>query len=141
AWAAPGGPGGVLHGERRRLQVSGVAELADAHLSGCGSDGWEQIGRPVAARELARRCWRERSFGDFWSHMLVAEGACDIGVDPIVSLWDVAALVPIVEEAGGRLTDLSGVARADGGSAVSTNGRLHDQVLAVVGDAATGKGP
>lgn len=141
AWAAPGGPGGVRHGERRRLQVSGVAELADAHLSGCGSEGWEQIGRPAAARELARRCWRERSFGDFWSHMLVAEGACDIGLDPIVSLWDVAALMPIVEEAGGRLTDLSGAARADGGSAVSTNGRLHDQVLGVVGDAATGKGP
>jgi histidinol-phosphatase len=62
----------------------------------------------------------------------VAEGACDIGIDPIVSLWDLAALQVIVEEAGGRFTDFAGVARADGGSAVSTNGRLHEKALAVL---------
>lgn len=140
AWAAPRGRSGVRHDERRRLGVSAVAELGDAHLSGCGGAGWVEIGREAAARRLAARCWRERAFGDFWSHMLVAEGGCDVAVDPIVSLWDVAALQPVVEEAGGRLTDLGGAARADGGSAVSTNGRLHDQVLGVVGDDAHSEG-
>ena len=52
--------------------------------------------------------WRTRAYGDFWSHMLVAEGAVDMSCEPEVSLWDLAALQPIVEEAGGRFTDLSG---------------------------------
>ncbi|HMC68437.1 MAG TPA: inositol monophosphatase family protein, partial [Mycobacteriales bacterium] len=73
--------------------------------------------------------WRTRAFGDFWHHMLVAEGAIDVACEPEVSLWDLAALQPIVEEAGGRLSDLSGVNRADGGSVVCTNGLLHDDVL------------
>ena len=134
AWSAPIAAGGLVRGGRRRLQVSAVERLGDAHLSGCGDDGWVERGRAAEVRELAARCWRERGFGDFWSHVLVAEGACDIALDPVVSLWDVAALVPIVEEAGGRITDLAGAARADGGSAVSTNGRLHDQVLDLVGE-------
>jgi histidinol-phosphatase len=81
---------------------------------------------------LTSKCWRTRGFGDFWSHVLVAEGACDIGLDPEVSLWDLAALQVIVEEAGGRFTDLAGVARPDGGSAVATNGHLHDEVLGLL---------
>ncbi|MEA2685902.1 MAG: histidinol-phosphatase, partial [Actinomycetota bacterium] len=81
---------------------------------------------------LARRCWRSRGLGDFWSHVLVAEGAVDIAAEPEVSLWDVAPIQVIVEEAGGRFTNLDGEARADGGSAVSTNGLLHDEVLAAL---------
>ncbi|MDA8063712.1 MAG: histidinol phosphatase [Actinomycetota bacterium] len=136
AWSAPLRPAGPVTSESRRLQVSSVDRLADAHLSGCGDDGWEQLGLGPEVRELARRCWRERAFGDFWSHVLVAEGACDIALDPVVSAWDVAALVPIVEEAGGRTSDLAGNAGLEGGSAVSTNGLLHDQVLELVGTGA-----
>ena len=75
---------------------------------------------------------RSRGYGDFWSHMLVAEGAVDIAFEPTVALWDVAPIQLIVEEAGGRFTDVGGNARADGGSAISTNGLLHDAVLGIL---------
>jgi histidinol-phosphatase len=112
--------------------VSSITSLADAQLSFASVNGWAGIGRLDPLLSLASRCWRTRGFGDFWSHVLVAEGACDIGLDPVVSLWDLAALQVIVEEAGGRFTDLAGVSRADGGSAVSSNGALHDEVLALL---------
>jgi histidinol-phosphatase len=127
AWACP--PGGPAVA----IRVSEIDDVADAHLSSCGPEGWEDHGGPERLLALSSRVWRERGFGDFWSHVLVAEGACDIGLDPIVSLWDLAALQVIVEEAGGRFTDFAGVARADGGSAVSTNGRLHEKTLAALG--------
>jgi histidinol-phosphatase len=76
--------------------------------------------------------WRTRAFGDFWIHMLVAEGALDAAVEPAVALWDVAPIQVIVEEAGGRFTDLRGEARADGGDVLTTNGHLHDEVLAAL---------
>jgi histidinol-phosphatase len=94
--------------------------------------GFEAHGLGEPFLGLARRCWRTRGLGDFWSHVLVAEGAVEIAVEPEVSLWDVAAVQVIVEEAGGCFTDLAGVARPDGGSAVSTNGLLHDEVLAAL---------
>ena len=77
--------------------------------------------------------WRTRAYGDFWSHVLVAEGAVDASFEPEVSLWDLAALQPIVEEAGGRFTDLSGAATPEGGSVVCSNGLLHGAVLAALG--------
>ena len=80
-------------------------------------------------RSLMRKCGRARGFGDFWTHMLVAEGAIEIAVEPQIAHWDMAAVQVIVEEAGGRFTTLGGEARADGGSAVSTNGLLHEAVL------------
>jgi histidinol-phosphatase len=129
AWA---GPAGGAHYPEQPIRVSEISDLADAHLSSCGPEGWQDHGGPQRLLDLSSRCWRDRAFGDFWSHVLVAEGACDIGIDPIVSLWDLAALQVIVEEAGGRFTDFRGVARADGGSAVSTNGRLHEKALAVL---------
>jgi histidinol-phosphatase len=112
-----------------RIHVSQVADLSDAHLSGGALSTWDDPQRYV---ELALRCFADRNLGDFWSHVLVAEGACDIGLDPTVSLWDLAALQPIVEEAGGRFTDFNGQARADGGSAISSNGLLHDKALAIL---------
>ena len=81
---------------------------------------------------LARSVWRTRAYGDFWSHVLVAEGAVDISAEPEVSLWDLAALQIIVEEAGGIFTDLAGKPTPDGGSVVCTNGRLHDEVLSLL---------
>lgn len=125
------GPGSDPAGAGR-IRVSRVTSLGDAQVSGASLSGWEEHGGPAGAVELALRCWRDRAFGDFWSHMLVAEGACDIALDPVVSLWDLAAVQVIVEEAGGRFTDLDGVARADGGSAVSSNGILHDEALAIL---------
>jgi histidinol-phosphatase len=127
-WAARGG-GAFADG--RRLRVSRVAELGDAFLCYGSLSGWER-GRGERFLDLLRRCWRTRGFGDFWIHLLVAEGAADLAVEPEVSLWDLAAVKVIVEEAGGRFTDLAGVARADGGSAVCSNGLLHDQVLAAL---------
>jgi histidinol-phosphatase len=131
-WWAARGAGAFRDGTR--LSVSSVATLDDAHLS----FAWDTVDRFRAGGigprllELSHRCWRTRGLGDFWQHLLVAEGAFDIAVDPIVSLWDVAALVPIIEEAGGRWSTLDGRLDPDGGSFVCTNGVLHDAVLAAL---------
>ncbi|HVU60931.1 MAG TPA: histidinol-phosphatase [Mycobacteriales bacterium] len=109
--------------------VSKVGSVSDAFLSYASLDGWAANGRDKAFARLMAQVWRTRAFGDFWSYMLVAEGAVDVACEPEVSLWDLAALNVIVEEAGGRFTDLDGVDRVDGGSAIATNGLLHDQVL------------
>ena len=82
---------------------------------------------------IARHAWHARGFGDFWAHMLVAEGAVDAAVDARgVSEWDLAAVQVIVEEAAGRFSDVGGEARLDGGTAVTSNGLLHDELLAAV---------
>ncbi|QSB15692.1 histidinol-phosphatase [Natronosporangium hydrolyticum] len=111
------------------ISVSGVKRIADASF--CYSDliGWEQNGRLAAVLDIMRSSWRNRAYGDFYGHMLVAEGAVDAMVEPELSLWDVAALVPIVTEAGGTFTDLDGNAGPAGGSAVVSNGRLHSDLL------------
>jgi histidinol-phosphatase len=129
-WWAARGAGAFAGG--RPIRVSRVTELHDAVLAYSSVGSWEEHGLGERFTALARRCWRTRGFGDFWSHMLVAEGAADIACEPEVALWDLAPLQVIVEEAGGRFTDLSGVARADGGSAVTSNGLLHDRVLATL---------
>ena len=129
-WWAARGEGAFADGQP--IRVSAVADLADAQLSYDSVVGWEPHGLGERFLGVARRCWRTRGLGDFWSHVLVAEGAVDVAAEPEVSVWDVAAIQVIVEEAGGRFTDLSGAARPDGGSAVSTNGLLHDEVLAAL---------
>jgi histidinol-phosphatase len=134
-WAARGRGAYVDDGREsgpRRLQVSAVSGLDDAQLSISGFHYWEEQGRLDAALALIRRCWRTRAFGDFWHYMLVAEGAVDVAAEPVVSLWDLAAPLVIVEEAGGRLTDLAGAATAAGGDAIATNGVLHEAALAIV---------
>jgi histidinol-phosphatase len=84
---------------------------------------------------LARRAWHTRGLGDFWPHALVAEGAVDAAVDARgVNEWDLAAVQVLVEEAGGRFSDFGGEARIDGGTAVSSNGLLHDELLAAVAE-------
>jgi histidinol-phosphatase len=130
-WAARGGGAWTSYdGRERHITVSRVNALDDAFLSYSNLSGWGERHEVLLA--LTSRVWRTRAFGDFWSHMLVAEGAVDISCEPEVSLWDLAALQPIVEEAGGRFSDLSGVDRPDGGSVVCTNGLLHDNVLAAL---------
>ncbi len=126
AWAGPSAERGT------RLQVSGVGALGDASLSYSSLTGWASAGRLPGLLRLSDAAWRTRAYGDFWSHVLVAEGAVDASFEPEVSLWDLAALQPVVEEAGGRFTDLAGRSRPDGGSVVCSNGLLHEQVLAAL---------
>ncbi len=133
-WAARGlgaHTGGAL-ARTRRLSVSAVEDVSEASVSYSSLAGWEKQGRLPGLLELSRLVWRTRAYGDFWCHLLVAEGAVDAAFEPEVSLWDLAPLQVVVEEAGGRFTDLSGAARPDGGSAVCTNGLLHDRVLAAL---------
>jgi histidinol-phosphatase len=119
-WWAERGGGAFLNGEP--IRVSQIDTIEDATVSGdIPTD---------ALVALERRSWHGRNFGDFWQHMLVAEGAVDAAIDPVAYLWDIAPMLPIVEEAGGRLTTVAGGRDPGGGSAVSTNGRLHDAVLA-----------
>ncbi|HEV3400801.1 MAG TPA: inositol monophosphatase family protein [Acidimicrobiales bacterium] len=129
-WWAARGEGAYADGDR--LRVSAVGELADAFLSCDDLPSFDRLGLADALLGLGRRVWRLRGFSDFWGHLLVAEGAVDVAVnaEPGVNLWDLAPLKMIVEEAGGRFTDLSGTATDDGGSAVASNGFLHDEVLA-----------
>ncbi|CAN5342587.1 histidinol-phosphatase [soil metagenome] len=115
-----------------RCQVSQVGTLADASLSYSSLSGWEEQSRLAGFLDLTRRVWRTRGYGDFWSHVLVAEGAVDVSCEPEVALWDLAALAVIVTEAGGRFTDLAGRDGPDGGSAVASNGVLHDEVLSLL---------
>lgn len=130
-WWAARGQGAYADGFP--ISVSRVAEMDDAFLSYSSLEGWETLGRLDGFLDLSRRVWRTRAFGDFWSHVLVAEGVVDIASEPEVSLWDLAAVQVIVEEAGGRFTSLDGEARPDGGSALSSNGLLHDAALAALG--------
>jgi histidinol-phosphatase len=129
-WWAARGAGAFADGVP--LRVSKVSRLEDAVLGHSSVSSWTQYGLMDRFLELEGRCWRGRGFGDFWTHMMVAEGAVDVAAEPEVSLWDVAAVQVIVEEAGGRFTSLAGVPRPDGGSAVSTNGLLHDEVLEIL---------
>jgi histidinol-phosphatase len=115
-------------------RVSQVPSLSDASFSYSGLDGWEQAGLLTEFLGLSRKVWRTRAYGDFWSHVLVAEGAADISAETGVSLWDLAALQIIVEEAGGAFTDLAGTPRPDCGSVVCTNGLLHSEVLSLLAD-------
>ena len=135
-WAAKGGDayGSVFGAAPRRLTVSGVRELSDASLSysslGGAHDGWGE--RHDAFLAFADSVWRSRAYGDFWSYMLVAEGAVDVAAEPELNLWDMAALAPIVTAAGGRFTGLDGVPGVMQGNAVATNGLLHEAVLAAL---------
>jgi len=131
-WWAGAGSGaytGKSLSSATRLSVSKVDRLADASLSYSSLSGWHDLGREDAFLALTREVWRTRAYGDFWSYMLVAEGAVDVAAEPEVALHDLAAPSLVVTEAGGRFTDLSGRDGPAGGSAVATNGLLHDEVL------------
>jgi histidinol-phosphatase len=133
-WAAKGSGAWASAGDAppRRLSVSRVAALEDASLSYSSLSGWAEVGLRDAFAALTDRVWRDRAYGDFWSYMLVAEGAVDLAAEPELSLWDMAALAPIVTEAGGRFTGLDGVAGVHRGNAAASNGLLHDAFLAAL---------
>lgn len=136
-WASRGGGAWGRDGQARarRLRVSGVTRLADASLSYSSLTSWEEHGRLDGFLTLARRCWRTRGFGDFWSYLLLAEGAVDLAAEPDVALWDLAAPAVVVTEAGGRFTDLTGVPGPAGGSALASNGALHAEALELLSPA------
>ena len=111
----------------RQLSVSKVSAIKDASITYSDFQGWGA--RRPAFEKLLDSAWRTRGLGDFWSHMLVAEGAVDVAIEPSLALWDMAALDLIVCEAGGRFTSLDGVDGPFGPNAISTNGALHDAVI------------
>jgi histidinol-phosphatase len=125
-WATRGG-GAFADG--RQIHVSSIRELRDAQLVWSGVDSWDAVGHTDRFLTLARACWRTRGIGDAWQYMMVAEGAAEIAVDPEVTLWDLAAVSLVVEEAGGRFTSLQGVTGPAGGSGLASNGLLHEIAL------------
>ncbi|MGP9487934.1 inositol monophosphatase family protein [Glutamicibacter sp. AOP38-B1-38] len=114
---------------QRRLAVSAVAELPDASLSYASLNGWKERGKLDGLLELLGTAWRTRGYGDFLSYALVAEGAVDAAFEPELELYDMAALVPVVREAGGRFTSIAGVEGCHDGNALASNGKLHDAIL------------
>ena len=126
-WTAGSGCGAFR--DKRRIRVSEIGELGRAQLFHGSLGGLEGSENPLGLMELIGSTARQRGFGDFYQHMLVAEGAGEIGFDPSVHPWDIAALLVIAEEAGGRATALTGERSIYAGSLVTTNGLLHAEVL------------
>ena len=137
-WAAAGS--GAFTGrslsQATRLSVSSVNQLSDASLSYSSLSGWRDLGVREQFIELTDSVWRTRAYGDFWSYCMVAEGAVDLACEPELNLYDMAALVPVVTEAGGRFTSLAGQDGPFGDNALASNGLLHDAALDVLGTGA-----
>ena len=115
--------------QERRIHVSRVRDIADASLSYGSLQQWDAHGRLDQLVSLSRAVWRTRAYGDMWSYMLVAEGLIDVAGEFDLKPYDMAALWPIVEEAGGRFTSADGRDGPWHGSALATNGLLHEAVL------------
>ena len=111
----------------KKISVSRVVDLSDASISYSDFVGWGERLEPF--QKMLAHAWRTRGIGDFWSHMLVAEGAVDVAIEPSLAVWDMAALDIIVREAGGTFTNTAGQSGPFGGSGVSTNGLLHNAVI------------
>ena len=134
-WASYGDgawTGRALHSSQP-CRVSDVSKIEDASLSYASLKGWEKIGKKNQWADLMDSVWRTRAYGDFWSYMLLAEGAVDIATEAELALHDMAALDVIVREAGGTFTSLAGEDGPWGGNALATNGHLHDVALSFLG--------
>lgn len=131
-YATAGGGAFVVEGNSpaRKLAVSKVSVIKDSSIAYSDFQGWGS--RRTNFEKLLDSAWRTRGLGDFWSHMLVAEGAVDVAIEPSLALWDMAALDLIVREAGGRFTSLDGVDGPFGPNAISTNGALHGAILEAI---------
>jgi histidinol-phosphatase len=125
--------GGGAYADGRSIKVSSIADVSAAQFLWSGIEEWDAIGGFQKVVDLGRRCWRTRGVGDAWQYMLVAEGAAEIATDPEATLWDLAAVSIVVEEAGGRFTSLAGEAGAGFGSGLATNGQLHADALGALG--------
>ena len=131
-WAAPeiGSWTRDIDGSERILKVSAIGDLGHASLSYNNLQLWDQSGKLTELLELSRKVWRTRAYGDFYSYMLLAEGSVDIVTEHDLKIYDIAALVPIVELAGGEFSALNGPLTEDSSSVLATNGKLHELVLA-----------
>jgi histidinol-phosphatase len=131
-WAERGGGAWMsFNGATSQLASSSVGSLEDASLSFSewNDPAWDAGAHRPAFEKALTRAWRSRAYGDFWSHMMVAEGTVDAAFEPELFPWDMAALIPIVEEAGGTITALDGTPPMTGGNALSTNTHLHRELL------------
>jgi histidinol-phosphatase len=127
-WWAAQGLGAFADG--RRCHVSTVDRLAEAQVSVTFSEGWDELGLTSRLVDLVQGARRARGFGDFWQHVLVAEGAIDLAVDAVgVALYDLAAVRVVVEEAGGTFTDRHGEPTHEHDTAISSNGLLHHEAV------------
>ena len=126
-WAAPelGSHTRDIDGTERGIRVSNISDAAHASISYNNLRLWDASGKLGQLVEFSRTLWRTRAYGDFWSYMLLAEGSVDIVAEHDLKIYDIAALVPIVEQAGGKLTALDGPLTADTSSVLATNGKLH----------------
>jgi histidinol-phosphatase len=126
-WAAPGIGAWTrdIDGSSRELAVSGIGDFENASISYNNLQLWDSSGRLPQLVELSRKLWRTRAYGDFWSYMLLAEGALEIVAEHDLKIYDIAALVPIVEQAGGQFSDLDGELNEESSSVLATNGKLH----------------
>ncbi len=132
-WWAMRGEGAFtkdVDGTVRSISVSEVNKLTDASFSYSDEVGWEKYGNGF--NNLKSAVWRTRAYGDFWSHLLVAEGAVDIAAEPELGKWDMAANNAIVIEAGGTVTGFRGGSAFAEGNVVTTNGKLHDEVIKLI---------
>ena len=132
AWAAGPLAGMDRGGTPRRIRVTEIADLADAQVVYAGTQDVIATGDAPGFSRLLGSAWRERGFGDFWGYSLVAEGAAEVMVEVGLSIWDAAAPVVLVEEAGGRITDFDGRRIFDGGTTLATNGLLHETVRSIL---------
>ncbi len=117
----------------RRLAVSQVSSLADASLSYNSLKGWDEAGHLDDLLALSRKVWRTRAYGEMWSYMMVAEGLIDVAGEFDLKPYDMAALIPVIQEAGGRFSDVTGKSGPWSGNALATNSLLHDDVLKTLG--------
>ncbi len=127
-WWAQRGNGAFtmdINGSVRTLQVSKISELEDSSISYNNMQLWDQAGKLNQLIELSRKVWRTRAYGDFYSYMLLAEGTIDLVAEHDLKIYDIAALVPIVEEAGGEISDLTGPLTDNSSSVMASNGLLH----------------
>ena len=133
-WWAATGEGAFtqdVDGSVRQIRVSGISNVADASFSFSDPIGWDAFGAN-SLTALQNSVERIRAYGDFWSHMMVAEGVVDIAAEPELNAWDQAALIPVIIEAGGTVTGLDGSDVMESGSSLTTNGLLHDAVVKII---------
>ncbi|HJZ50094.1 MAG TPA: inositol monophosphatase family protein, partial [Roseiflexaceae bacterium] len=136
------GMGELLHAARgegcswngRRAHVSGVAALSDSLLLATDAESMAKHGRAAAYRRMVAATKLQRSWGDAYGYVLVATGRAEVMLDPVVSVWDVAAPLPVISEAGGTFTDWSGEQTIHSGEAIATNGLVYAQLMALVGE-------
>lgn len=129
-WYASQGNGAFVSVNKatpKKISVSQVSEIKDASIAYSDFIGWNE--RLAPFQELMAQAWRTRGIGDFWSHMLVAEGAVDVAAEPSLAIWDMAALDIVVREAGGRFTNVAGIDGSLGGSGLSTNSVIHQKIV------------